>query len=208
MPLTIQHGELADRIRAFFRITGRIPSQFDENIVGAAIVEDVSKPPYRPLGGVADFGSQPISPATAAEQNGAGIYVPAALKVGAAVVDNIVFVNSSAGTLSYALVIGFADLGATSFPGFADSGNPAPNLDDERSPGATAIQFLPVREFTAHSAALFGAEICRVTLPGPGSFSLPWRITLRPGFGAATYCTTLATAHLSNWHGTWYPDIP
>lgn len=204
MPLETQQGEIASRLRNFFKVTGRIPSTLDEVVVPVSSVARLDQPPYRAQ--VVDFGSQPISPATAAEQNGAGIYVPAALKKGAAVVDGIGFVNSSGANQSFAVILGFADAGATSFPGFADSGNPAPNLDDQRTPALATLQFVPVREFTAHSVALFGAEILRVTLLPATSLWVPYRVTLRPGFGIATYLTTLATAHLSNWHGTWYPD--
>jgi hypothetical protein len=47
MPLTIQLGEVADRLRRFFDVRGRMPTVLDETIVPVINLTDLSGAPYR-----------------------------------------------------------------------------------------------------------------------------------------------------------------
>jgi hypothetical protein len=47
MPQPIQYGELADRLRNLLRLRGRIPTQFDENVVPTVSVGSADVPPWR-----------------------------------------------------------------------------------------------------------------------------------------------------------------
>lgn len=76
MPLDSAKGQVADSLRSFFRLTGRIPTRVDELVVPTARVAELDRPPWRsaPLRGsvVAE------AAAVAAEQSAVAISLPAA----------------------------------------------------------------------------------------------------------------------------------
>lgn len=76
MPLDTQQGEVADRLRRFLNVVGRIPSGLDETVVPVVSLSDLAAPPYRHLSPREGCGHFEAA-ATAAEYSLVGIGFPA-----------------------------------------------------------------------------------------------------------------------------------
>lgn len=76
MPLDAAKGSIADSMRSYFRLTGRIPTRVDELIVPTATVQRLDLPPWRaaPIRGSVFTESA----AVAAEQSAVAVSLPVA----------------------------------------------------------------------------------------------------------------------------------
>lgn len=101
MPLDIQVGDVAERLRRFFDLRGRIPGRLDEVVVPVINLGDLSKPPYSrdPLSGW-HLGAQG---AVAAEISMVGLLPQGADKL---VIKQLWLVNDTAGAITYELYQG------------------------------------------------------------------------------------------------------
>lgn len=101
MPLDIQVGDIAERLRRFLDLRGRIPARLDEIVVPTISLGDLARPPYSrdPLSGwhLGAFG------AVAGEISMVGLLPQGADKL---VIKKLVIVNDTAGAITYEVYVG------------------------------------------------------------------------------------------------------
>jgi hypothetical protein len=176
VPLEINEPEVADRLRRFFRTTGRIPTKLDETIVPVGLIGDLSETPYRLRAGNG-VGAVTVVGAAGLTSYGA-INHPVALR-GATVVRQIIIRNSTAGALNYAVSMVSADYvtGQISTDFLADVEHNPPPTAANQTPGR-----LPVVISTGRAFPLPGLEIASVGVAAGGVIILPCEYTLTPGW--------------------------
>lgn len=206
MPQPIQQGTVADRLRNFLRLSGRIPVQLDENVVPIVNVQDLSQPPWRTQD--VDFGVNVNGAAVAAVNTHVGLEVPVGIP-GVAVVDTIYFQNSTGAAVAYSITVGVRVGAGYTLQGTCYN----TELIDPGSAGA-AIATVPVEFFDFSTAPIVGQEICRVMVPIGGSVIIPTRVSLRGRYGSSAdigQCLMVAnrTVNLAanvSFRGTYYPQ--
>src|SRR5687768_1210512 len=92
MPQPIQAGTVADRLRNFLNLTGRIPVQMDENVVPVANVQSLGEPPWRTED--VDCFAYASSPAVAARFGMVAFRMPAGA-TGALVIRRVVIASGA-----------------------------------------------------------------------------------------------------------------
>lgn len=212
MPLDVQSGELADRLRRFFRLTGRIPAQIDEVTVPVANVQNLDVAPYRSR--VHAGGNHVVGAAVALANTVAGIRVPApraAGSTGVFVVQKIIVRNANAGVQDY--LIGLTD---DATPINQVAGAFLLDLDQTPDQGAVSgVSRIGVQVLSGTITPLAIQEITRVTVPGQTILQLDHlSIALRSGFGpngavSALLVVGADTVNLTvdaTFLGLWHPD--
>lgn len=163
MPLTSQQGDVADRLRNFFRITGRIPSSVDEVVVPTANIQDLDQPPFRSK--VVNFGGNAGRAATPLNSTHAGIILR---RPGVAVVKRVWIRNQTAGVQSYTLALrSNAEIEVLS-----SSPGSCVNLESPWDPVNFGALRVPVERFTYDTV---GADPGVVTIT---AFTVPATTTL------------------------------
>ena len=103
MPLDSSKGQIADSLRSFFRLTGRIPTRVDELVVPTARVAELDRAPWRsgPIAG--SFYNESAN--VAAEFSAVGVGLPPTAP-GQFVVRKVRVVQGTAGAaLSYSMIM-------------------------------------------------------------------------------------------------------
>lgn len=211
MPLVSQQGEVADRLRRFFRITGRIPSGVDETVVPVANLQSLDSPPWRLA--PRNFGAFVETAAAVALNSYAGIHMLFGTP-GACVIRDIWIRNSAAAFENFSIfLVADAETVAT----YA-LGAQVPNTEDINPGPAGAVQALlpPARATFTVAPLPFGIEIWRglVSLGSLLHVQLRREVVLRgTGFGAGQVsqglfvaCRTVNVTVGASFAGTYYPD--
>lgn len=204
MPLPIQSGDLADRLRRFFRLSGRIPSALDETVVPVALIQDLGEPPWRGPAAASDFSISLTTVAVAATRAYATIKQPAG-GGGRTVIERLTFWNTAAATRVIAVNYsegGWVD-GQVAVANLINVENARPNL-------AGGAGVLPERlgptAHTGNFATSAGAEIFAISCAAGLSVSVPVRWTLPPGWQIIVMLTTVAEDLTVSLAGTVYPQ--
>lgn len=163
MPLEIQRGELTDRLRRFFGITGRVPSQLDETVVPVANLQQLDQPPYRlsergfslndELAAAVGFPSMLVATIPLP----GGVVTPTR---GAMVVTQIHLANPNAGAAAVTLRISFNQVGTVAGWTLRQQ---AFDLDRVVNSVGTDVR-LPPRLYARNDVAIVGFEMDRWTL--------------------------------------------
>jgi hypothetical protein len=206
MPLDIQQGGYADKLRRALGVRGRMPLRLDESVVPVVQVQDLDRPPYR--SDAQEFGTNVFATGMAAVFNFGAIGL-ATSQPGAIVVDGL-WVTSGAAD-AYSVVIGTeVDYNAIDSAPIQLTKN-CEHYGDPSRAVAGALPFdLPIRTFWGRHASL------RLAAPSLMSFRvgagddklIPWRWILRPGWVLAVWRSTVNLEIDVNFHGTYYPDAP
>jgi hypothetical protein len=201
VPTEIQRGELADRLRRFMGLTGRVPLQLDETIVGVSVLQNLERPPYR-LGirGLLGF-SESAGAAGNPTQIALAYPIGPAGTRGAAVVDAVQLENTSAGAQTTQLRLAF------NLTGTWTAIQQAWDLDRPHNDQGTEQRLLPVVRQN-NAVAQIGGQLMQTTTGGLGSrylLELPQPIVLAPG--AELLAVAPATVGLrALFLGTFHPD--
>jgi len=202
MPLEVQSGDVADRLRRFFRLVGRIPTALDETLVPTAVLQNLDQPPWR--SGPTDFEAWVVKGATAAELSAVGLTHPPALG-GRTVVERITVRNDGGAAAlysftitSYSYVLGFA--GRVQAP------------DVERMPppitGAGAIGQLGIYTASWHTGgAMVGTQIGHISVPAGDTRVAEMRVTLAPGWILMVWQEVVNLGVRASFGGTYYPEL-
>jgi hypothetical protein len=207
MPLVTQQGSVADRLRNFFRVTGRIPAGLDETVVPVANIQYLGEPPWRTQD--ADFAVHGNVAAVAAVNSHIGVVMPGRTN-GVAVVQEVSVRNNTAATAEYSLLF---VAGAEAFADFAVI---TPSLNTERPdpfnsgsafgttvPNLAGFTTLPLAGFElARLAALPGSNAiftCRVSLRGR------YGTNLAASQGLFVANRTVNVAITAGFRGTFFP---
>lgn len=201
MPLDIQSGELADRLRRFFRLTGRIPTVLDETLVPTVNVQDLDQPPWRSRSN--DACAAVAISAVAAEVNACAIAMAPAAS-GRFVLDSILVKNTTAAIrdLSIAYL-------TTAFVTGIQNVVQVPNVEVPGPFQPVAPGVLPrlgLTTCTYHQATVNGEIIGRISVPIGETFRWENRLTLMPGWQIAVWHETVNQDLRVTFHGTHYPD--
>jgi len=200
MPLETQFGEVADRLRSFFKITGRIPSQLDEVLVPVAQVVDIGAPPYA-IDPVL-FQVRNTSAAVAAKNSALAIALPESAS-GTMVVDRV-HVEGGAAAFSASLILDNYTLLVAA--GLVDFG-PITRINglSQRTLAANVVQStVPTILIGSNAAVHTGFEVERaVQLINTDSQMLgPW--VLPPGGALALWCNNLNNAIGASFKGRYF----
>jgi len=202
MPLDIQTGEVADRLREFFRLAGRIPSTLDESVIPVAVLQNLDQPPFRGPAAV-DFTGWVIKAATAAELSAVGLGFPIGAG-GKAVVNQIVIRNDGAA----AALFGITLTSISYVLGFAGKVFVV-NTEDlpPAQVGAGAPKRLGIYTATWHTGgAQVGEQIGHCSVPPGDTKILPIRVTLSEGWNLMVWQEVVNIGVRAVFHGTYYPE--
>jgi len=207
MPLPIQQGSVADRLRNFLKITGRAATSVDEVLVPIISVQDLDQMPYRTQ--QRRFQLYGITAALAAANSFLGIYLPPNVR-GVAVVDRITVTTAAAITLDIGWFMNpQTALGAT-------FGNQSVyDVEDNASTGTIANPpSLPPQFFTGQVAATVAQLLNSVKVAANVTQIIPCNYAIR-GILAADPAQTRAIAIRNtvvnagfavSIEGDWHPD--
>jgi hypothetical protein len=208
MPLDIQSGSLADRIRRALGLRGRMPLKLDETVVPTVETASLTLPPYRGADAM-DFSTNVFLAAAGAGRysfGGVGLSVD---QPGAIVIDGI-WVTSLA-TDAYSIVIGTdVDYDAADSAPLQTTKQVENYGDLSRAvAGATPLN-CPIRTRWGSSLTLRlgAASLHSFRVSAADDKLIPWRYTLRPGWFLAVWRSTANLELDVNFHGTYYPDAP
>jgi hypothetical protein len=202
-------------MRAFMRLTGRIPVQVDEQVVPVVTAQYLGEPPWRTESVDAlGFG---VSPAVAARHAGVFVRMPAAAS-GALVLDQITLYNGEATAQPFSLVVvsnieneaAFANVTTVSRLLQAEHINLTPATAFERIPADTLVLDSSVAGLSV------GFEFGRVVLPASTSLILPVRVTLRGKYtnnvaqsqGVGVFVRTANIATTASFRTQYHPQAP
>lgn len=212
MPLVTQQGEVADRLRSFFRLTGRIPSTLDETVVPIAQVQNLDAAPWR-LTTVRWMTNRGVA-AVAADQGFAGVMLR---RPGAAVVEDVWVRNVTGAALTAGLWI---QMNAEALVG-AVVGSGAPNIERMGAAAAAAsIARTPVEAIRYSTIGLDPTALLLATfvIPANETYLVRPFVTLRTVQGTNLLGATPVSTGLyvaapainvpieANFAGTYYPD--
>lgn len=102
MPIPIQQGGIADRLRNFARLVGRAGTALDEIVVPVLQVQQLDQPPYRTA--ERKWRSYLSRAPVAAVYGVVGVVLPERVG-GAAVIEQIILSNPAAGASEYQLIL-------------------------------------------------------------------------------------------------------
>lgn len=202
MPLEIQSGDIAERLRRFFRLTGRVPTALDETIVPVAVLASLDRPPWRQA--PTDFEVHTTKGATAAELSAIGLTHPSALG-GRTVVERITLRNDGAAAAVYSFTI----TSSSYVLGFAGRAQ-APDVERMPLPstGNAAIGQLGIYIASWHTGgAQVGTQIGHFSVPAGDTRVAPLRVTLAPGWILMVWQEVVNTGLRVAFGGTYYPEI-
>jgi|GEM_PF-6731893 len=211
MPLVTQQGEVADRLRRFFRIAGRIPSTVDETVVPTVNLQALDRPPWRLT---ARNGAVYTETAAAAGLNSFAAVQMTFGSPGVLVVSDCWIRNNDLTLRSFSL---FLVANAEAVAGFA-AGAQLADLENMNpgTAGATVARLPPRAASFSTTPLPFGTEIWRGNIAPEAHYHLRLRreVVLRgDGYGlgkvSQSLCVACRTVNLSaamTVHGTYYPD--
>jgi len=168
VPLDTQNGSVADRLRNFFKLTGRVPAPLDDVVVPVANLVDLDGPPWR----TADENwstSALTQPALAANVSYAGVWMPRGMK-GVAVVKQVVLENEDAAAQTF--FIAFVRITPT-------DQNQVLNVEHFGDSAAGLNPRVPLRGGIFTNGALIGEPLVRATLQAGASLVVPVSYALR-----------------------------
>lgn len=208
MPIEIGRGEIANRLRRFLDIRGRIPTKLDENVVPVSLLASTDEPPWRRSPILwADWQQQ--GP-TAGERSFVMVGLPVA-PTGIFSVDRVYVMSDTLAAATDASLVmhAFATVLATG----ADM-SPQARRYEQLSPAAitnNAAQPSGIIMAIGSDAAgpLLGAEIDRHIL----TVAQPWTVFEGPWYVPAGGCITawIRTANVlcqAGFYGRYWPDVP
>jgi len=203
MPLDIQQGEVADRLRKFFRLSGRIPATLDETVVPVAILQSLDQPPWRLTAqrGAAYI----IKTLVAAEQLAIAVQHPLAVS-GRTVVDKVFVSNEEATTGFYSIGYGSMDY-VTGIENVVT----IPNVEQPGPPpgGAptTKLAKLPINTATFHGGNQnVSRNVGHLTCPATDTRVLDGLWVLSPGWQLMVWNELAGIPTRTGFHLTYYPD--
>jgi hypothetical protein len=205
VPLDIQTGGFAEKIRRSTGVRGRMPLRLDETVIATIQTADLSEPPYRQ--NEIDFMGNCDKALVAAEYPFGGV----ALKTdvpGAAVVRGLLVTSEALDSYSL-FAVPEVDLDATD-----DSAPPQLLYNVEHQPKAVAASSLYPMPFRAAirgsdpTLGIGGQLLMTFRVLANENVIIPLRHTLRPSWGLALFRRTVNTAINVTWWGTYYPDGP
>jgi len=204
MPLDIQVGTLADRLRQLLKLSGRIPLRLDETTVPVAIAADASEPPYA---------TEPVlswlsnsSAAVAGEFSALAIALPTTAD-GSLVVDKIFITNDGVAARAYQIVLDHISLlgTLTDFGPFTRV-----NALDSRILAGNVLQSAPPHQLVGSDAG--GPHLgflLFVNLIVPANSVLrvdgPW--VLPPGGAVAVWNLVANTNVIATFGARWYAGV-
>lgn len=202
MPMTSQFGEVADRLRSFFKITGRIPSTVDEVVVATASVANIGDPPYALEPVLFQFRN--VSAAVAVKNSAIAVATPESA-TGTMIVDRI-HIEGGAAAFSASLILDNYSLLVTA--GLTDFG-PITRINglSQATLRANVVQStVPTVLIGSAAAPHVGFEVERSVLAVNTDIQLlgPW--VLPPGGALAVWCNTVNLAVGASFKGRYFPQ--
>lgn len=209
MPLDIQTGLLADRLRQLLRLSGRIPLRLDEVTVPVVLAGSGTGVPYAtdPV-----HFMQPIeSPAVALETSGAGIALRPDTP-GSLVVDAILLSNPGSAAALYRVIYdSYARLTDVAIAGLTDFGNvPKVNGLDPLALEANTEQSTGPVELVGTDGGLgvpAGREVLDATVTLESSLIVPGPIVLPPGGAVAVWPNVVNLAVRPTFYGRYFAGV-
>jgi hypothetical protein len=204
MPLDIQTGGFADKIRRALGVRGRMPLRLDETVVPVVNTGTLDQPPYRTDG--TDFVCNVDMSAVAAKFTWGGIQLPPSVP-GALVVEGMYVVNLGAAD-SYTLFLG-SQRSYDAIDTAAPTQNPI-NVEHYPPEGlAVNPRSMPFNQNTKGADAVLGLGelLMTIRLLTDTGIYLPVRFTLRPGWAAAWWRRTVNLGVNVTFWGTYFPEI-
>lgn len=205
MAIDVGSGNVADRLRNFLRLTGRIPLKMDEMVVPVVVGQQLDQPPWRTAD--QNFAATVVtSPAPAAGFFAiAGVEMPNGASGVARVTQITIRSNIAA---EYSIFVGARQGTNYSAQGRVfntENATPVPALIPTLAPVFYQADVNPLA---------LNAEICRVVAGGQGTIVVPVDVCLRGNFGQSTTVgqacfvaiRTAATAECVSFSGTFYPQ--
>lgn len=207
MPIATQQGDIAARLRNFFKATGRIGTTLDEVVVPVAVVQQLDQPPFR--GSAYDFAMFRQRTAIVGATSFAGLFVPAGVQ-GVAVAEQVTVVNETAAALFYRLVQ-FEDP-ATVLANYSQL--PCYNVERPDRSNAGVPATVPVASFIGSWVAPAYQLLAAFSVGAGDQQTVSTRISMRAGVqdnpaisrAIAVICTTQNTVVTASWRGQWYPE--
>lgn len=189
--MTTQYGDIGQRLRRFFGITGRIPSNVDETVVTTAELEQLHRAPWRRDGIQAGRSSQRIAVA------GQLPYVYIECMAGAFVMEQMVVANT--GATAYWTEFGF--ITPRTIGAFL--------ITTEQYPFASTSGIVPVQfgNFT-DAADLIGNSLVHSGGAVAATHVIPMDLVLTPGFALAWRSSVVNTELSVSVRGRWYASLP
>jgi hypothetical protein len=168
MPLDSQNGSVADRLRNFFRITGRIPSPVDETVVPTANLVDLDGPPWRTTD--ENFQTSALNAQPVAAQFGyAGVYMPRNT-LGVAVIKQIQLINATAAVQIFDIFFVRA---------VPNESNIVVNVEHFGDSAGGLNPRVPVKAAFFTIAAQIGEQLMHISLPANTSLIVPVMYAIR-----------------------------
>lgn len=206
MPVPIQQGGVADRLRNFLRLTGRAATTMDEVVTPVVNVQNLDRMPWRTK--ERRFMIEMSHGALAASFSAVGLRVPLDQK-GVAVVDQLIFTSSTTQTYRIGITVdpqGFPHLGE----------NPVFDVENWSAFGDATVtaQLPPIAWGNDSPATMLSWVLTTIKVTANTTLIVPVEIAIRGPLAAeptSTRClgienTTLNTAVDVTMCGVWYPD--
>lgn len=206
MPVPIQNGGVADRLRNFLRLVGRAATTMDEVVTPVVNVQDLGRMPWR--GKTRRFMADMNKGALAANFSVVGIRVPLTVP-GVAVVDQLIMTYSATQTVRLGVVVN-----PTGQPNYGET--PAFDVENWSEFGDSTItpQVPPVAFGAQSPATNLSYVLAEFKVAANTTLIVPVEIAIRGPLKAEPASTralgientTLNAAVQCTVAGTWYPD--
>lgn len=203
MPLDIQAGGLAAKLRRLMGVRGRLPLRLDEQLVPTTEVGPALGAPYRTAGDAFDVATWHSQAAVAGQFPFVGIWLP--LTSSGALVVRHVLLQTTGTADTFGLWLG----NTTDY--IASQVLPASDIViTENFPAVSAAGVTPFvlggNVKGANAAQGIGKRISTHRLALDASLVVPVSVTLRPGWTLAVWRGTVNTVCEASFWGTYYPN--
>lgn len=208
MPVPIQHGGIADRLRNFLKLVGRAGTTMDEVLVPVVNVQTLDQQPWRTNDRA--FMSLAITQiAVVATSGWIGVAMPINAK-GVAVVQRVRVNNQSGAVQTVSLRV--IDNPATGLATFASSN--VFNVENWSADPPGSVSRLTPLQFSGTKVVGVEVNLGRFQVPIDATLTLDLTIALRSGLlgdPAATRAIAILNETVNqrldvSWQGTFYPD--
>jgi hypothetical protein len=203
VPLDIQTGGFAEKMRRALGVRGRMPFRLDETVIPTVEVNRLDLPPYRT--DASDFATNIDITQVAAEFAFGGVKLPAS-SAGAVVIDQLMVTSEAAD--SYSVFLGNSpDYEATaSLVGTQNVWNVESMPRGAAGVGAFTLPFNQNLRGTDPVLGI-GSLLFSFRMVANENLWIPLRATLRPGWAIALWRRTVNTPINCSWFGTYYPNV-
>jgi hypothetical protein len=210
MPQPIQAGTVADRLRNFLKLSGRIPVQMDENVVPVVTAQQLDQPPWRTE--VANFHTETqTSAAVAARFSMLAIRAPSGMTGVGRCLKALVRTNVAA---EYKLMLWSNIENEGTIANFTVQDR-AVNTERLNLSPAGAFERVPLDVCTFDgSDTTIGFELARVSLPIASNWEFNYDVCIRGKYtdgraqsqGLVLTCLTVNTSLTCSFWGTYFPQ--